>query len=60
MKKTINRIFEFDAEDVRIAVLEFMRARDYPVPENNGIASDFSLTDAGVVLEWTEIEKFPK
>ena len=53
MKRKIERHYEFTAEDIREALLEMLRVKDIPRPDDTHNMT-WELHSEGAVLIWTD------
>lgn len=57
MKRKVVRRYEIDGQDVREAILMWLRSKDTPVPQYIGDTPTCKYThavDGAVVIDWTE------
>lgn len=56
MKKTIHRRVEFTTDDIKQALLEFLRVRDQPAPNGEHTTEAFEVSTEGATLVWSEVQ----
>lgn len=55
MIRTVHRKMEFTTDDIKDALLEWMRSRDMPSPDNKTTtAQQFKITADGAEISWTD------
>ena len=54
MNTTVHRHYEFSPNDIREALIEWLRVKDMQYPDGNETTFTYKLTEDGASLSWSK------
>ena len=54
MNRTVHRHYEFSTDDIKEALIDWLRAKDIQYPTGDEISLSYKLTENGAELSWAQ------